>query len=305
MSTSIFKEITEKIIELLEKGSIPWRRPWKSNGPPRNLISKRQYRGINVFLLDLEGHASPYWLTPSQLERLQGEVRPGEKAAEAICWRWQQKVEKVWNSRTNTQESRVVWVPWCWHHSLYNTDQCTGIDRYLPGMRKRKFTPLELCEKIVAGMPNKPRVETGESRAFYRPLFDRVNMPNSSLFDSSEEYYSTLFHELVHSTGHISRLNRHRSMKSGFHHDAHDYSKEELVAEMGCAMLCALTGIEGVTLANSGAYIQAWLSRLQNDMKILFYASMEAQKAADFILGKAVSRARNEQLNDADDQSGA
>jgi len=151
---------------------------------------------------------------------------------------------------------------------------------------------------MVAGMPNKPRVETGESRAFYRPLFDMVNMPNSSLFESSGEYYSTLFHELVHSTGHTSRLNRHRSMKSGFHHDTHDYSKEELVAEMGCAMLCALTGIEGVTLANSGAYIQAWLSRLQNDMKILFMLRWKPRKRRTSFSAKPFPghRTRNETM---------
>lgn len=286
MSQEIFEEVTQKILAMLSEGKVPWRQPWTSNGPQRNLLSKRAYRGINQLLLGCAGFASPYWLTTNHLDTLGGRVEDDEKSSLVVCLKWKRRLQRVWIDKAGNERERATWIPYCWAHTVFNTDQCVGIDAYLPKIKKRKFTPIECCEKIVAAMPKPPEIQTGIDKAYYQALFDQVNMPNSDLFKSNEEYYSTLFHELVHSTGHISRLDRHKGLKSGFQFDLHDYSTEELVAELGCAMLCTQARIDASTLANSSAYIQGWLERLGNDNMMVIYASARAQKAADYILGR-------------------
>jgi antirestriction protein ArdC len=133
-------------------------------------------------------------------------------------------------------------------------------------------------------MPNAPSIERKEARAYYQVSGDVVNMPKENLFQSDEEYYSTLFHELIHSTGHESRLNRDEISKTNLC-GSHDYSKEELVAEMGAAFLCGRCGIEPSVIENQAAYIQGWLKKLKSHKKWLIYAAAKAQKATDFILG--------------------
>jgi antirestriction protein ArdC len=133
-------------------------------------------------------------------------------------------------------------------------------------------------------MPNPSGFEQ-DSRAFYRPSTDTVGMPARSAFDSIEAYYSTLFHELTHSTGHPSRLAREGILKHN-PFGSEDYSKEELVAEMGAAMLCGVAGIESQTLGNSASYLQSWISRLKSDSRLVVSAAVQAQKAADYIRGK-------------------
>jgi antirestriction protein ArdC len=133
-------------------------------------------------------------------------------------------------------------------------------------------------------MPKAPVIEHKEQRAYYRPSSDVVNIPMPDLFRSDEEYYSTLFHELTHATGHQSRLNREELSKVSLF-GSHDYSKEELVAEMGAAFLCGHCGIEPSVIENQAAYIQGWLKKLQDNKKWLVYAAANAQRAADFILG--------------------
>ncbi len=287
-----YKTITDQIIRLLEEGTIPWKQPWTDNGPPRNLISRRPYRGINVFLLSFRGYASPFWLTSKQIEKIGGNLKPGEEPVLVVCWKWRGRIEQ--NGGNEKGEEKETWTPWCWFHDVFNTDQCLGIDHMLPKIRKRKFSPIQACENIVGSMLNKPIMEHSEAKAYYWPLFDSVNMPNAALFNSNAEYYSVLFHELVHSTGHHTRLGRHRILKKGFDSHAHSYSQEELVAEMGAAFLCAHAGIESTTVENSTAYIQAWLKKLNSDKKAVFFAAAYAQKAVDFILGKKIkSSAQN------------
>lgn len=292
MSDYIYKMITDQIIRLLQEGTIPWKRPWADNGPPRNLASQRPYRGFNVFMLSLRGYASPFWLTAKQLERMGGQIKPEEKPVPVVCWRWRAMIEIA--SGKDESGEKEIWSPWCWFYEVFNTDQCLGITHKLPKIRRREFNPIQTCEKIVGGMPTRPKLEHTEAKACYRPLFDTVNMPNADLFSSNEEYYSVLFHELVHSTGHQERLGRHKILKKGFDSFVHMYSQEELVAEMGAAFLCAHAGIESSTMENSGAYIEAWLKKLNSDKRAVFFAAAHAQKAVDFILGKKIkSPARN------------
>ena len=168
------------------------------------------------------------------------------------------------------------------YYSVFNLEQTEGLD--IPKPQTRDFPPIKKAEQVIHEMPSAPVIEHNQPQAYYQPSDDVVNMPKSNLFESDEEYYSTLFHELSHSTGHESRLNRDEISKiSPF--GSHDYSKEELVAEMGSAFLCGCCGIEPSTIENQAAYIQNWLTKLQRNKKWLIYAAAKAQKAADFILG--------------------
>ena len=168
---------------------------------------------------------------------------------------------------------------------VFNVDQCEDVDAPAIELPENEFRPIDRCVSVVEEMPKRPEIRHGESRAYYRPSADLVNMPVPESFESAEGYYSTLFHELTHSTGHRSRLNREEIREShGFGSTC--YSREELVAEFGAAFLDGYCGIESATIENSAAYISGWLGRLRKDPKLIVQAASKAQRAADFILGR-------------------
>jgi antirestriction protein ArdC len=173
------------------------------------------------------------------------------------------------------------------HHTVFNVEQCDGLTlpEIVPPTPQPEIETDELCESIVTGWENRPTLHLAsptEYRAYYRPRTDSVHMPARSRFVDAPHYYSTLFHELVHSTGHESRL--HRTF--GDHFGDELYSKEELVAEMGAAFLCAIAGIANEhTDRNTAAYIQNWISKLEEDNRLIVHAAANAQRAADCILG--------------------
>ena len=284
MKADAFQVITDRIIGLLETGTIPWQKPWQGGaGMPKNLISRKEYRGINTFLLHAMMYENPYWLTFNQAKGLGGHVKQGEKACPVVFWKWLD----VEDSGSPTGKKRV---PFLRYYSVFNLAQCEGIpiDK-LPVIDggKREHTPIAAAEQIVAAMPKRPAIENTWQRAFYSPGKDFVGMPAPETFRSAEDYYSVLFHELTHSTGHESRLNR--KGVSGTNGEwspfgSQSYSQEELVAEMGAAFLCGQVGIVERTIDNSAAYIKSWLERLKDDRKLVIYAAAQAQKAADFIL---------------------
>ncbi len=202
MASQVYNIVTDRVLSLLEHGVVPWKRPWAGGEPPANLVSKKPYRGINPFLLASTGYASPYWLTFKQAQQRGGNVRKGEKATPVIFWkRWQ-------TDRTDpdTGESAKVTMPVLRYYNVFNAEQRDGIDA--PQLTTSEFHPIERCESIVSEMPSPPTITHSEPRAWYRPLTDTVNMPRPELFVGPQEYYSTLFHELSHATGHVSRLGR-------------------------------------------------------------------------------------------------
>ena len=281
MKNKVYQIITDRIIGLLEQGTVPWQKPWSGNDQmPINLSSKKQYRGINVFLLAAMGYESPYWLTFLQAKKLGGTITKGEKACPVVFWKWLDPKDKQ-DGKGLEHDRRI---PMLRYYSVFNVAQCEGIDDKVPLLElpEHDFNPIEDAEQIVSNMPNKPELTHKQARAFYRPSQDLVNMPRPQLFESDEEYYSTLFHELVHSTGHASRLNRfEKDQAVAF--GSHTYSKEELVAEMGSAFLCNTCGIAERTLINSAAYIAGWLKRLKDDTTFVVRAAAQAQKAVDYI----------------------
>jgi antirestriction protein ArdC len=274
----VYEIITESILEQLEKGEIPWHKPWIGGGYPKNLVSKKAYRGINVFLLGCQKYTSPYWVSYKQAQQLGGNVKKGEKGTRVVFW----KINEY--EKEDGEGTKVV--PILRYYNVFNVDQCEGIDESkIPETRtERDFQPLEQCENVVNGMQNKPDIRFQDQRAYYHPRGDYVNMPKPETFDNEQFYYATLFHELGHATGHETRLHRKdQGQWSWF--GSEDYSKEELVAEMTSSFLSGFCGIERDTIPNSVAYIQSWLKALRNDVKMVVLAAAAAQKAADYILG--------------------
>ncbi len=286
MKTDAFQVITDRIIGLLEQGVVPWQKPWRGGAMmPKNLVSKRDYRGVNVFLLDAMSYQSPFWLTFNQAKDIGGHVKKGEHSCPVVFWKWLD-VEAP-GEPTGRKK-----VPFLRYYSVFNVAQCEDMpqDR-IPALNagEREHCPIADAERIVANMPQKPEIRHGGGRACYSPAFDRVDMPKPETFRSGQDYYSVLFHELTHSTGHQSRLNRKGFSASDGEWSAFGstpYAREELVAEMGAAFLAGQAGIVERTIENSAAYVQSWLQRLKDDNRLVVQAAAQAQKAADFILGR-------------------
>ena len=283
MSTA-YDVVTESIIRQLERGVTPWRKPWRTE-MPANLVSKKEYRGINIFLLASQGYGSRFWLTYRQAQMLGGTVKKGEHGSKVVFWKIDEYRKE--NSETGETENRKSIL--LRYYTVFNLEQCEGIKSPEPAP---VINPIEQCENIVRSMPNPPGFAQ-DSRACYRPSIDTVGMPARSAFHSAEEYYSTFFHELTHSTGHPSRVGREGIMNHN-PFGSEDYSKEELVAEMGAAMLCGVTGIASQTLDNSAAYLQAWINKLRSDSRLIVSAASQAQKAADYILARTATESEAE-----------
>jgi antirestriction protein ArdC len=274
--SSVYDIVTERILAELEKGEIPWRKPWRTL-PPANLVSKRTYRGINFFLLSLAGYGSQYWLTYRQAQTLGGNVRKGEHGTKIVFWKFDKYETETADGETEARKSAFLR-----YYVVFNLEQTEGLKALLALPPAR---PIESAEAIVAGMPNPPAFER-DFRASYVPSKDTVTMPSRTAFPSQAEYYSTLFHELTHSTGHSKRLAREGFDKPRLF-GSESYSREELIAEMGSAMLCGVAGIEQSTVANSAAYLKSWTARLKGDSKLVVSAASAAQKAGDYIRGES------------------
>jgi antirestriction protein ArdC len=273
---SVYEIITGQILAELERGEVPWRKPWHSL-PPANLITKKPYRGINVFLLGFAGNGSQYWLTFNQAKRLGGNVRKGEHGTKIVFWKC--KTRETESADGEIEERKSAFLR---YYTVFNLEQTEGLNALLT---LPPAFPIESAEEIVKGMPNPPAFEQ-EARAAYIPSRDIVTMPSRTAFQSQAEYYSTLFHELTHSTGHAKRLGR-EGIEKIQPFGSEDYSKEELVAEMGSAMLCGVAGIEQATIGNSAAYLRGWINRLKADSRLLIAAARAAQEAADYIRGES------------------
>jgi antirestriction protein ArdC len=268
----------------LEHGTVPWRCPWRSGGRPKNLLTQRPYRGINLWLLLSQPYTSPYWLTVRQAHELGGHVRPGAQGSPVIFWKVNADEPGTESAGEGHSPRRR---PLLRSYTVFNTEQCelpASLTARLAVPQPQPRDPLSACEVVVTYMPQRPPIVHDERRAFYRPDTDVVNVPPLSLFESAEGYYASVFHELVHSTGHNSRLAR-PAVVNPASFASHAYSQEELLAEMGAAYLCGSCGIENITLENSAAYIQSWITSLRHDKRLLLHAATQAQQAVDFILG--------------------
>ena len=270
-----YQVITDRILALLEQGTVPWHKPWDSAmGLPRNLFSQRSYRGINVWLLTAMGLPSPFWATFHQVKAAGGSIRKGARGVPVVFW----KVYHHEDTETGEAEKRFVLR----QYTVFNAVQLDGVAIPEITVLAHRFTPLERCEHLVNAMPQRPAIIHGHQRAFYTPATDTLHMPVLACFQSPEAHGATLLHELVHATGHRSRLNRSTLTDVCLFGDP-TYAKEELVAEMGAAYLCGVCGMANVTIENSAAYLQSWMTVLHHDATLLVHAAAQAQRAADYI----------------------
>jgi antirestriction protein ArdC len=259
----VYAIVTERIVNLLEQGIVPWRRPWSATGMPRNVVSKKSYRGVNLFLLSATKYVSPFWLTMKQANELGGSVRKGEHSQIVVFW----KVEQIPNTHGNTdseefdtdEKTRRRFV--LRYYRLFNLEQCElpqAVLDTLPIIETHQHDPIEAAERIIAGMPNPPKIQYAGSKAFYSPIADRITLPPRELFTSTEEIYASLFHELAHSSGSAKRLDRKSISKAAPFGPPCTVSRR-LIAECSAAYLCAEAGISPAVLENQAAYIQGWL----------------------------------------------
>jgi antirestriction protein ArdC len=286
----VYQIVTDQVIELLEKGEIPWHKPWRGGaaGMPKNAISNKPYRGINVFMLamtaEFKGYDSPYWVTFKQAREMGGNVKKGEKSTLVVFWKVLEKDNPKSPDNPDT-------FPVLRYYRVFNIAQCDNLDlSKLPDdaiddAPDLDFSPIQACENVVKHFIKRPNILHNEQQAYYSPSRDIINMPKRETFQDEQHYYCVLFHELTHSTGHERRLNRPGITELAAFGSA-SYSKEELVAEMGAAFLSGMCDITNQTIENSAAYLQGWLKKLKSDKKLIVQAAAQAQKASDYILGE-------------------
>lgn len=272
MQNTVYEKITAQFIEALSKGIIPWKKPFISNA---NFVTKKEYQGINSLATACRDFACPYWVTFKQASDLGGTIKKGEKGTIIVYW---QCNERVVENDVGEEETKTGFF--LRYSTVFNLEQTEGIQWERTGEGKTTTT----AEAIMVNYKNAPDITFEDDRAYYSPLRDIVNLPKRQKFVSHEEFYCTAFHELVHSTGHVSRLDRAELCSIHFFGD-HSYSKEELVAEIGAAFLCHEAGILNATIANSEAYIAGWARALGNDPKMILEAAGRARKAVKHIRG--------------------
>jgi len=283
-----YQATTDAILEAMAAGIVPWRRPWKlgvgDDGLHRNAISRKAYRGGNVFLLDMiqlcKNYRCRQWLTFKQAKAAGGTVRKGEKGSRVYFWKFFDSSSETKKDGTPKQIAMMRL------YTVFNLEQCDGVT--FEPVPVPDFDSIERAERIVAQMPLRPALSHGGDRAFYRHVDDTVHMPHPGAFQSNNAYYHMLFHELAHSTGHESRLDRDTIGSASFFGDA-NYGREELVAELGSCMVARASGLE-CDIEASAAYIEGWQKRLTNDPRAFVWAAGKAQRAADWILNTATEK---------------
>lgn len=277
--TETMQKIANQIADMMETCGTDWVKPWVSgstlSGLPMNVISGKDYRGINILLL--QGRSTPEWATYKQWKAKGANVMKGEKGTQIVFWK---PIEKI----NSEGEKSVFFI--LKTYTVFNADQVEGYEyvNTAPEVDCKAVT-LPHVEEFVSN--TKANVRHGEASAYYNPLFDYINMPKRELFvdtktsTATESYYSTLLHELTHWTGHSSRNDRLKGASFG----DEEYAFEELVAELGATFLCQQLGISNEVRKDHAQYIKAWIKKLRNNPKFLFKAASKAQAAIDYVNG--------------------
>lgn len=281
MKNSVYDIVTDAILAQIEQGVIPWHKPW-ATVKPYNFKTGKEYRGVNPILLS--GATDPRFLTFNQAKELGGNVKKGAKSHIVVFWSpLSVKTVKDEESGEELVDSKSLGKFVLKYYRVFCASDIEGIDFGPLPVPVKEFNPIDAAEQVWNDYKNRPAFVMGGNKACYYPSRDQIQMPLKEVFESPEEYYSTLFHEMGHSTGHPTRLNRKGIAEfNGF--GTHTYSYEELVAEMTAAFLCTHVGIEN-TIQNSASYIKGWASKLKEDTKMIVLAASQAQKASDLILG--------------------
>jgi antirestriction protein ArdC len=279
----IYQMVTDKLVAALEAGTVPWHKPWVSvaGGLPLSMATNKAYRGINVMILGMtalaSGYTSPWWGSIKKINQLGGQVRKGEHHEFAIWW----NPFEIETDETDAKGRKITKKAFSLRfYRVWNADQCDGLpEKYYPKPAER--TPFEVHEQAQGVFDSYTAREDipvtyGSAGAAYYPVDDKITLP--------DDFYDTAFHEAVHSTGNKKRLNREGTDRP--HFGSETYGKEELIAEIGGAMLCATVGVTSDHLdKNNAAYIASWLRTIKGDPKLAVKAAGAAQKATDCVLG--------------------
>lgn len=292
MSNKVYQMVTDRIIQELESGNIPWRKPWTSGTLSSNVaynrITKKPYSILNQMLLGKPGEYATY----KQWTSLGGHVRKGEKSSFVVYWNMLDVEEKDDNGELQKKQ-----IPFLRYYNVFHisqVDDVSPLEEEVVQLDVNEFDLLTSAEEVLEAYVDREHLRFVESEtsseAYYSPIKDKVVVPCRSRHISINEFYSTAFHELVHSTGHHSRLGRLVDCRdAAFASD--EYSKEELIAEIGSATLLNFLGVEtSETFKNSSGYIQGWLAALKSDTKLIVSASGKAAKAVDFILNQNITK---------------
>jgi len=266
-------ELAKQILAMLDAGKIPWRKPWNGRGGlPFNVMTGKRYSGLNAFLLMMMGES--HWAGYGQWRKVGGQVRKGEKALTIF-----RPVFRTFDKGTSDERTIPVNFATC---KVFAESQQDGWEAPKVETSEEALTPNAKADGIIERMQNRPTItHCASDRACYSPMLDKVMMPERDQFKTPEGYYSTMFHELSHSTGHESRNDR-----KGFKDfSRHEYSHEELVAEFSAMFLNAECGIAPAVIENATAYIQTWQRRLKASPEMLDGVLTCAQKSADYVLG--------------------
>lgn len=280
---NVYEIVTERLITQIENGVIPWRQSWSTGialSKHRNGSSLNFYNGINAFTTALSGFSSPHWYSFKQANELGGNIKQGEKGLPIVYFNFLERANEKTGETSN--------IPFARYSLVFNFDQIENLPESISGRIQAKEhisndAKISQCDNLISQYKDRPSVNFDSNRAFYRPSTDSVHMPERKYFESIEEFYGVLFHELAHSTGHESRLKRQGVVNPSYFGN-HEYSKEELIAEMTSAFLCSESGIDSKTETNSAAYLSSWLKVLKADPKLLVQSASAAQKAAKHIM---------------------
>lgn len=296
-SFKTYEMVTDTICKMLENGFIPWQRPWSNNrtntawsrltNKPYSFINhlllanpEKKYKNFEEVLADVSGE----WLTFNQIKKLGGSIKKGEKARPVIFFKW---IEKETEKTDKDGNIIIDKIPCLQSYYVFKTTQCENIEtKYnIDDGKTYDFIEDKTAEEVAQDYLTRENIKLKNdnlNKAFYNTVKDYINVPRKEQFKNSEEYYSTLFHEITHSTGNEKRLNR---LKDEVLSDSEEnYSLEELTAEIGSASILATLKIDSSkTIKNSTAYIQSWLKVLRNDKKMIVFASARAEKAIKYI----------------------
>ena len=271
------EDITSQVVEALKKGTVPWRRPWNGSGIPFNAVSGRPYNGINTVVLTMRGlelddGTDPRWATYLQAQEKGWQIKKGAKGTRVTLWK-----NLVLKADGEEQESKNILMQKIF--TVFHASQIEGIEKYSPAPLN-EIASNEKAERLLS--LSGADIRHGGYNACYFPLEDYIRLPEKGNFHSASGYYSTALHEIVHWTGHASRLNRPLTGEKY----SQTYAREELVAELGSMFLSGLAGIpqDDEVFSNHVSYVSSWLKCLENDANFLFKASADANRASEFIL---------------------
>lgn len=325
-NNEIAKRVVERMLETINaEGTLPWTKPWKDRQNSVRVIdgyteitvpvrfwshSGKPYQGINVLLLAMSGHTGEF-ITFAQAKAEGGKVKKGAESHQILYWNMIRKETEELDDEGN---KTVKVIPVLKYYNVFSLDDIEGLEpKHHPEPEvirfpKWHYEPVEgtdpdeaaydpAAEAIITGYIERCKTLTVErngnsDRAYYSPAFDQVVVPNITQYTEIAEYYSTLFHELGHSTGHASRLNRFTGKDANAAFGSESYSREELVAEITAASILTTLGMEtGNSFRNSAAYVKSWSKRIKDDPMMFVSAAGKAEKAIDLILHGEVATA--------------